>query len=400
MLPKDLKGLGYTGAYGQQYSAESAANLYPGEAVPNIRGHGGVYHAADSPQGRQTMQRGVRDALAAGQEPMKAGSPGLQRMFGGPKLPGPGPSPEVLEMMNVQGMDPLSARPPIGSGSTIKPSVPSALADTLASGSASTELSGRGLMAPGSLLSERGMSQIPTHAAQMAGAEVPTAMAEMAGAETPTLLAAQEPGISSLGRGVRAALGPGASAASDIFDASWRTIARVGAKAASSPVGRALGSVLGSRVGQMALGPWGVAAMEAIPPNMLGDGSLDMSEMPQQMYSGSYDGADAEPDSDTDDSAMTPANWGATDQIRATPLPSPQPGRDLNDLKTLGSVGEPPLHDLGGGAGARQLPPMSRMPELPMGDTSQVRAIPLPGPPDFRKDQMAQALAKALSRGR
>lgn len=269
----------------------------------------------------------------------------LERIIGGSKaLPSPEELFSQLKTFAGVGHD-FDARPAIGSGSPArplmgnslmpgKPNLPSALSGSLTS---------------------RNMSQIPTHAAQMAGAEVPTAMAEMAGAETPTLLAAQEPGISSLGRGVRAALGPGASAASDIFDASWRTIAGVGAKAASSPVGRALGSVLGSRVGQMALGPWGVAAMEAIPSNTLGDGSLGMSEMPKQMYSGSYDGADAEPDSDTDDPAMTPANWGATDQIRATPLPSPQPGRDLNDLKTLGSVGEPLLHDLGGGAGGGQL---------------------------------------------
>lgn len=212
-----------------------------------------------------------------------------------------------------------------------KPSVPSALAGSLTS---------------------RNMSQIPTHAGQMAGAEVPTAITRMAGAETPTLLASQEPGISSLGRGVRAALGPGASAASDIFDASWRTIAGVGARVAGSPVGRALASVLGSRVGQLAMGPAGVAAMEAIPAHDLGDGSLGMSEMPQNMYSGSYDGPDSEPDQDSDDGSenMTPANWGSTDQIRAIPLPpSPEPGRDLSNLNTLGSVGEPSLRELGGG---------------------------------------------------
>ncbi len=182
-------------------------------------------------------------------------------------------------------------------------------------------------------LTERGMSQIPTRAAQMAGAEVPT------------LLAAQEPGITS---GIRGMLAAGAHGAGDIF-----------AKAAASPVGRALGSVLGSRLVQFATGPAGAALMEAIPTHDLGDGSMNMSEMPDRMQSYSpgevNDGPDPEPDSDADDPT---------------------------------------------GMGARQLPPMSQMPELPMGDTSQVRAIPLPGSPDFRKDQMAQALAKALSRGR
>lgn len=261
---------------------------------------------------------------------MSMASPGMNRMFGGPKLPGPGPSAEVLDMMNA---NPLNSRPPIGPGSTIKPSMPSAFADTLASGTANTELSGRALMAPESSLgslSERGMSQIPTRAAQMAGAEIPT-------------LIAQEPGITS---GIRGMLASGAHGAADIF-----------AKAAASPVGRALGSALSSRLGQFATGPAGAALMEAIPTHDLGDGSVGMSELPDRMqsYSPGEDGPDSEPDGDPDDPT---------------------------------------------GMGARQLPPMSQMPELPMGDTSQVQATPLPGSPDFRKAQMAKALAQSLTRGR
>lgn len=97
--------------------------------------------------------------------------------------------------------------------------------------------------------------------------------------------------------------------------------------------------------------------MEAIPTHDLGDGSVGMSEMPDRMqsFSPGEDGPDPEPDSDPDDPT---------------------------------------------GMGAHQLPPMSQMPELPMGDTSQVRATPLPGSPDFRKAQMAKALAQSLARGR
>lgn len=275
---------------------------------------------------------------------------------------------QVPSVVGQASADAFSSRPPIGPGSTIKPSMPSAFADTLASGTANTELSGRALMAsklphgvPGgapkggifggfptwppneswvsgaenastSLVpsTERGMSQIPTHAAQMAGAEIPT-------------LIAQEPGITS---GIRGMLASGAHGAAEIF-----------AKAAASPVGRALGSALSSRLGQFATGPAGAALMEAIPTHYLGDGSLDMSELPDRMqsYSPGEDGPDSEPDGDPDDPT---------------------------------------------GMGARQLPPMSQMPELPMGDTSQVRATPLPGSPDFRKAQMAKALAQSLSRGR
>lgn len=171
------------------------------------------------------------------------------------------------------------------------------------------------------------MSQIPTHAAQMAGAEIPT-------------LIAQEPGISS---GIRGMLASGAHGAAEIFS-----------RAAASPVGRALSSVLGSRIGQFATGPAGAALMEAIPSHDLGDGSVGMSEMPDRMQSFSPgEDPDPEPDGDPDDTI-----------------------------------------------GARQFPLMSQMPELPMGATDQIRAIPLPGSPDYRKDQMARALAQSLSRGR
>lgn len=207
--------------------------------------------------------------------------------------------------------------------------MPTALADTLASGSAATKLPIPSMVPESSLgsLTERGMSQIPTHAAQMAGAEIPT-------------LIAQEPGISS---GIRGMLSSGAHGAAEIFS-----------KAAASPVGRALSSVLGSRLGQLATGPAGAALMEAIPSHDLGDGSVGMSEMPERMQSFSPgEDPDPEPDGDPDDTI-----------------------------------------------GARQFPLMSQMPELPMGATDQIRAIPLPGSPDYRKDQMARALAQSLSRGR
>lgn len=207
--------------------------------------------------------------------------------------------------------------------------MPTALADTLASGSAATKLPIPSMVPESSLgsLTERGMSQIPTHAAQMAGAEIPT-------------LIAQEPGISS---GLRGMLSSGAHGAAEIFS-----------KAAASPVGRALSSVLGSRLGQLATGPAGAALMEAIPSHDLGDGSVGMSEMPDRMQSFSPgEDPDPEPDGDPD-----------------------------------------------GPIGARQFPLMSQMPELPMGATDQIRAIPLPGSPDYRKDQMARALAQSLSRGR
>lgn len=207
--------------------------------------------------------------------------------------------------------------------------MPTALADTLASGSAATKLPIPSMAPESSLgsLTERGMSQIPTHAAQMAGAEIPT-------------LIAQEPGISS---GIRGMLASGAHGAAEIFS-----------KAAASPVGRALSSVLGSRIGQLATGPAGAALMEAIPSHDLGDGSVGMSEMPERMQSFSPgEDPDPEPDGDPDDTI-----------------------------------------------GARQFPLMSQMPELPMGATDQIRAIPLPGSPDYRKDQMARALAQSLSRGR
>lgn len=207
--------------------------------------------------------------------------------------------------------------------------MPTALADTLASGSAATKLPIPSMVPESSLgsLTERGMSQIPTHAAQMAGAEIPT-------------LIAQEPGISS---GIRGMLSSGAHGAAEIFS-----------RAAASPVGRALSSVLGSRIGQFATGPAGAALMEAIPSHDLGDGSVGMSEMPDRMQSFSPgEDPDPEPDGDPDD----------------------------------------PI-------GARQFPLMSQMPELPMGATDQIRAIPLPGSPDYRKDQMARALAQSLSRGR
>ena len=207
--------------------------------------------------------------------------------------------------------------------------MPTALADTLASGSAATKLPIPSMAPESSLgsLTERGMSQIPTHAAQMAGAEIPT-------------LIAQEPGISS---GIRGILSSGAHGAAEIFS-----------KAAASPVGRALSSVLGSRIGQLATGPAGAALMEAVPSHDLGDGSVGMSEMPERMQSFS-------PGEDTD----------------------PEPDGDPDDT-----------------IGARQFPLMSQMPELPMGATDQIRAIPLPGSPDYRKDQMARALAQSLSRGR
>ena len=207
--------------------------------------------------------------------------------------------------------------------------MPTALADTLASGSAATKLPIPSMAPESSLgsLTERGMSQIPTHAAQMAGAEIPT-------------LIAQEPGISS---GIRGMLASGAHGAAEIFS-----------NAAASPVGRALSSVLGSRIGQFATGPAGAALMEAIPSHDLGDGSVGMSEMPERMQSFSPgEDPDPEPDGDPDDTM-----------------------------------------------GARQFPLMSQMPELPMGATDQIRAIPLPGSPDYRKDQMARALAQSLSRGR
>ena len=207
--------------------------------------------------------------------------------------------------------------------------MPTALADTLASGSAATKLPIPSMVPESSLgsLTERGMSQIPTHAAQMAGAEIPT-------------LIAQEPGISS---GIRGMLSSGAHGAAEIFS-----------KAAASPVGRALSSVLGSRIGQLATGPAGAALMEAVPSHDLGDGSVGMSEMPERMQSFSPgEDPDPEPDGDPDDTI-----------------------------------------------GARQFPLMSQMPELPMGATDQIRAIPLPGSPDYRKDQMARALAQSLSRGR
>lgn len=207
--------------------------------------------------------------------------------------------------------------------------MPTALADTLASGSAATKLPIPSMAPESSLgsLTERGMSQIPTHAAQMAGAEIPT-------------LIAQEPGISS---GIRGMLASGAHGAAEIFS-----------RAAASPVGRALSSVLGSRIGQLATGPAGAALMEAIPSHDLGDGSVGMSEMPERMQSFSPgEDPDPEPDGDPDDTI-----------------------------------------------GARQFPLMSQMPELPMGATDQIRAIPLPGSPDYRKDQMARALAQSLSRGR
>ena len=207
--------------------------------------------------------------------------------------------------------------------------MPTALADTLASGSAATKLPIPSMAPESSLgsLTERGMSQIPTHAAQMAGAEIPT-------------LIAQEPGISS---GIRGMLASGAHGAAEIFS-----------RAAASPVGRALSSVLGSRIGQFATGPAGAALMEAVPSHDLGDGSVGMSEMPERMQSFSPgEDPDPEPDGDPDDTI-----------------------------------------------GARQFPLMSQMPELPMGATDQIRAIPLPGSPDYRKDQMARALAQSLSRGR
>lgn len=207
--------------------------------------------------------------------------------------------------------------------------MPTALADTLASGSAATKLPIPSMVPESSLgsLTERGMSQIPTHAAQMAGAEIPT-------------LIAQEPGISS---GIRGMLSSGAHGAAEIFS-----------RAAASPVGRALSSVLGSRIGQFATGPAGAALMEAVPSHDLGDGSVGMSEMPERMQSFSPgEDPDPEPDGDPDDTI-----------------------------------------------GARQFPLMSQMPELPMGATDQIRAIPLPGSPDYRKDQMARALAQSLSRGR
>ena len=207
--------------------------------------------------------------------------------------------------------------------------MPTALADTLASGSAATKLPIPSMVPESSLgsLTERGMSQIPTHAAQMAGAEIPT-------------LIAQEPGISS---GIRGMLASGAHGAAEIFS-----------RAAASPVGRALSSVLGSRIGQFATGPAGAALMEAVPSHDLGDGSVGMSEMPERMQSFSPgEDPDPEPDGDPDDTI-----------------------------------------------GARQFPLMSQMPELPMGATDQIRAIPLPGSPDYRKDQMARALAQSLSRGR
>lgn len=207
--------------------------------------------------------------------------------------------------------------------------MPTALADTLASGSAATKLPIPSMVPESSLgsLTERGMSQIPTHAAQMAGAEIPT-------------LIAQEPGISS---GIRGMLSSGAHGAAEIFS-----------RAAASPVGRALSSVLGSRIGQLATGPAGAALMEAVPSHDLGDGSVGMSEMPERMQSFSPgEDPDPEPDGDPDDTI-----------------------------------------------GARQFPLMSQMPELPMGATDQIRAIPLPGSPDYRKDQMARALAQSLSRGR
>lgn len=207
--------------------------------------------------------------------------------------------------------------------------MPTALADTLASGSAATKLPIPSMAPESSLgsLTERGMSQIPTHAAQMAGAEIPT-------------LIAQEPGISS---GIRGILSSGAHGAAEIFS-----------RAAASPVGRALSSVLGSRIGQFATGPAGAALMEAVPSHDLGDGSVGMSEMPERMQSFSPgEDPDPEPDGDPDDTI-----------------------------------------------GARQFPLMSQMPELPMGATDQIRAIPLPGSPDYRKDQMARALAQSLSRGR
>lgn len=207
--------------------------------------------------------------------------------------------------------------------------MPTALADTLASGSAATKLPIPSMAPESSLgsLTERGMSQIPTHAAQMAGAEIPT-------------LIAQEPGISS---GIRGMLASGAHGAAEIFS-----------RAAASPVGRALSSVLGSRIGQFATGPAGAALMEAVPSHDLGDGSVGMSEMPDRMQSFSPgEDPDPEPDGDPDDTM-----------------------------------------------GARQFPLMSQMPELPMGATDQIRAIPLPGSPDYRKDQMARALAQSLSRGR
>lgn len=207
--------------------------------------------------------------------------------------------------------------------------MPTALADTLASGSAATKLPIPSMAPESSLgsLTERGMSQIPTHAAQMAGAEIPT-------------LIAQEPGISS---GIRGMLSSGAHGAAEIFS-----------RAAASPVGRALSSVLGSRIGQFATGPAGAALMEAVPSHDLGDGSVGMSEMPERMQSFSPgEDPDPEPDGDPDDTI-----------------------------------------------GARQFPLMSQMPELPMGATDQIRAIPLPGSPDYRKDQMARALAQSLSRGR
>ena len=207
--------------------------------------------------------------------------------------------------------------------------MPTALADTLASGSAATKRPIPSMVPESSLgsLTERGMSQIPTHAAQMAGAEIPT-------------LIAQEPGISS---GIRGMLSSGAHGAAEIFS-----------RAAASPVGRALSSVLGSRLGQFATGPAGAALMEAVPSHDLGDGSVGMSEMPERMQSFSPgEDPDPEPDGDPDDTI-----------------------------------------------GARQFPLMSQMPELPMGATDQIRAIPLPGSPDYRKDQMARALAQSLSRGR
>ena len=103
-----------------------------------------------------------------------------------------------------------------------------------------------------------------------------------------------------------------------------------------------------------ATGPAGAALMEAVPSHDLGDGSVGMSEMPERMQSFSPgEDPDPEPDGDPDDTI-----------------------------------------------GARQFPLMSQMPELPMGATDQIRAIPLPGSPDYRKDQMARALAQSLSRGR
>lgn len=101
--------------------------------------------------------------------------------------------------------------------------------------------------------------------------------------------------------------------------------------------------------------------MEAIPSHDLGDGSVGMSEMPERMQSFSPgEDPDPEPDGDPDDtigarqfplmSQMPELPMGATDQIRAIPLPpSPEPGRDLSNLNTLGSVGEPSLRELGGG---------------------------------------------------